>query len=374
MFRKPFLSLFALCLLIATLFSLFVTPKTTVAENSVEVIAAGLNNPRGLAFANNGALYVAEAGVGGAGPCIPGPEGDDVCFGDSGSITRIYNGQQDRIITGLSSLAPAGGGGAIGPHDINIVGRFAYIAVGLGADPAVLTDPVALGAVPNHLGELLRAYLPTGHYQEIGDLAGYEGANDPNGDGFDSNPYGVLAFSGRRLVVDAGGNSLLMVRGNNVSTIALFPDRLADAPPFLGLPPGTQIPMQSVPTAVAQGPDGAFYVSELTGFPFPVGGARIYRVEIGQAPEVYAEGFTNVVDITFGPGGTMYVVEITTNSLLSGDPTGALIAVHPDGSRDVVMSDGLLFPSGVAVGPDGALYVTNGGVFPGGGTVLRIAP
>ncbi len=54
--------------------------------------------------------------------------------------------------------------------------------------------------------------------------------------------------------------------------LAVFHARLVDAPPFLGLPPGTKIPMQAVPNSVVQGPDGAWYVGQLTGFPFPVGG------------------------------------------------------------------------------------------------------
>jgi hypothetical protein len=36
--------------------------------------------------------------------------------------------------------------------------------------------------------------------------------------------------------------------------------------------------MQAVPTSVAVAPDGAYYVGQLTGFPFPVGGARVFRV------------------------------------------------------------------------------------------------
>lgn len=374
MFKRKIILLGVLLLLATAIFNFGTGTGTAVADESVKVIAQGLNNPRGLAFAQNGALYVAEAGVGGAGPCMPGPEGGDVCYGDSSSITRIHHGQQTRVVTGLSSLAAPDGSAAIGAHKISIVGRLAYVTIGLGADPAVLNDPNGLGGVHNHLGELLKVDLRRGNLLSIGDLAAFEATNNPAGGPLDSNPYGVLALSGRQLVTDAGGNSLLVVRGGNVETMAVFPTRLADAPPFLGLPPGTQIPMESVPTAVVQGPDGAFYISELTGFPFPFGGSQIYRVEPGAAPTVYATGFTNVIDLAFAPDGTLFVLEITTNSLLSGDPTGALIRVNTDGSREIVLQDGLLFPGGVAVGPDGALYVTNGSIFPGGGMVLRIAP
>ena len=52
----------ALLLSIITL-SLAVT-TTTAGALTITPVASGLDNPRGLAFGPNGALYVAEAGVG----------------------------------------------------------------------------------------------------------------------------------------------------------------------------------------------------------------------------------------------------------------------------------------------------------------------
>jgi len=78
----------------------------------------GLNNPRGLAFCSNGSLYAAEAGVGGDGPSIESPEGGESCLGLTGSVTRIANHLQERVITGLPSLAGEDGSFAIGPSDV----------------------------------------------------------------------------------------------------------------------------------------------------------------------------------------------------------------------------------------------------------------
>jgi hypothetical protein len=59
---------------------------------------------------------------------------------------------------------------------------------------------------------------------------------------------------------------------------------------------------------------------------------------------------------------------------LSGDPTGAVIQVAPNGARLVLASEGLVNPSGVTVSPDGQLYVTNYGTSAELGQVVRIQP
>jgi hypothetical protein len=218
--------------------------------------------------------------------------------------------------------------------------------------------------------------VASGNWSTQSDIAAYEQANNPLGDELDTNPYGILARPGKQIMADAGGNDLLEIAANGrIRTLAVFPNRMVDAPPFLGLPPGTQIPMDAVPTTVIEGPNGNYYVGQLTGFPFPPGGANIYTVPAeGGAPVVALSGFTNIIDIAFGLDGSLYVLQISKNGLLSGDPAGALIRVAPNGTRTELAPGQLFLPGGIAVGPDGALYVTNWAVLPGGGQVLRIVP
>lgn len=359
------------------------------------VIAEGLDNPRGLAFGADGALYVAEAGRGGTGPCITGPEGDQNCFGLTGAVTRIKDGQQSRSLTGLPSLASPDGS-AIGPSDVSFLG-LGYLTIGLGADPAVRTQfppsprtfgqlttfaPGSPGATPridspvspairssgSTLRQLLALVPGLRRMVPPADVAGYEASANPDHGAVDSNPQAVYVDNRGAAVTDAGGNSLVRVGfDGRLQTLAVFDSRMVDAPPIPDLP--AQIPMQSVPTGVVAH-DGAYFVSELTGFPFQVGAARVHRVVPGRAPQVYATGLTNAIDLAFGPDGTLYVLEIAHNSLLAEKPAGALVKVTPGRAPEVVLG-GLNFPSGLTIRGNDA-YLSDCGVCSGGGRVLQV--
>src|SRR5690606_31280663 len=122
---------------------------------------------------------------------------------------------------------------------------------------------------------------------------------------------------GRTLVADAGGNVLLEIdsRGH-VDWVALFPEELvstANIKALAGCPDPVpdlafacelpdMMPAQPTPTSIAIGPDGAWYVGELKGFPAPTGESRIWRIEPGTrhadcatspACTVVADGFTS---------------------------------------------------------------------------------
>ena len=358
----------------------------------VDVIASGLDNPRHVAVGKDGDVYVAESGRGGdhatSKSCFDSAEGF-ACTGATGAITEIGRRGQRRIVTGLASFAPLTGDTAIGPHGIFADGKDIYFTNGGPTEPqrngeTVLRDPTLVREerVSRFYGTL-RKVERHGDHRKIADLWRFEYEHNPDAEAanpaIDSNAVDVYADHGRFFVADAGNNSVLHVgRWGGISPVAIFPNRDVDDP-FNPDPAGDPIPMQAVPTGVVKGPDGALYVSQLTGFPFPVGGANVYRIDSrGGPPKVYAKGFTTIIDLDFGRDGTLYVLQIDNDGLVPplGPLTeGALFAVprHGKGTPKRVDPPGrLTHPGGVAVGRKGVVYVTNRSTQAGAGEVLKI--
>jgi sugar lactone lactonase YvrE len=141
------------------------------------------------------------------------------------------------------------------------------------------------------------------------------------------------------------------------------------------------VPVQAVPTSVTVGPDGAYYVGQLTGGPYPVGGASVWRVVPGEDPTEYATVFTNVVGLGFAPDGTLYVAEMVHEGLMTlfagtgAPPIGAVLSVPPGGGAPTMVATGeqLMALGGLDVDGDGNVYVSTGSLGPGG-TLVRITP
>jgi hypothetical protein len=340
------------------------------ARSASSVVAEHLNSPRQLSFGPDGSLYVAEAGTGGNGRCVTGETGE-VCFGRTGSVTRVRHGVQRRVLTRLPSLAGMDAAEPIGPADVHVTRHGRYVlSIGIGQDT---TARRSLGRHARRMGTLVSGRF--GHRSRVlADLARFEAAHNPDhSEHRDSDPTGFLMTRHGYVATDSGGNTLVRTgrrhRGHlaHVRAVAVFPDVTVPEPS------GGTGPMQAVPTSVAVGPDGASYVSQLTGAPFPAGAAHIFRVVPGHAPSVYASGLTNVTDLAWSHG-RLYAVQIADDGLLAatGLPMGSLLRVHRgDNTTEDTVAGNLPAPYGVAI-RNGAAYVTTCSVCAGGGAVTRI--
>ncbi|GAA6616099.1 ScyD/ScyE family protein [Scytonema sp. NUACC26] len=346
-------------------------PGEPPQKPQIEVLASGLESPRKLSFGPDGALYVAEAGRGGPGASIPSPSqpGAILSYGATGAITRIQDGTVERVVTGLPSLALPDGGDASGVHDIEFdaYGN-AYAIVGFAGNPALrdsiiqVPDFSQLIAIDNFDGG--------SSWTRLIDFGAYELNNNPDGQDVNTNLYDLLIEDNTVYVLDTGGNDLFSQRafGGELTLKTVFPSRTATDPLT-----GESVVQQSVPTAVTVGADGAFYVSELTGYPLQAGAAQIYRLTADGQPEVYADGFTNIVDLASDKSGGFYVLEYDADGILTGSDAGALIYLSPDGKTRTTITDELVSPTGLTIGADGDLYISNKGFIAGQGEVLRLS-
>jgi hypothetical protein len=343
-----------------------------------DTVMSKLANPRGLAWGPEGALYVAEAGRGG--PATPGPcfisFAQTMCYGATGAVSRLRHGKQERVVSDLPSYAQVNSGRAEGPNGISLHGLGgAYVSIGLETDPSAVraqnetwTQFARLVHIaPSALSPGRGGGSSHGEWEFVADLGQYEITVNPDCGDIDSNPFGVLAEAGGVIVADAGGNALVRRAANgDLSNFAVFSNNTTVAGP--GCPPASS--RDFVPTSIITGPDGAYYIGHLNGLPILAGSSSVWRMEAGGVPVVYRAGFTWIIAMAFDPSGNLYVLQHSDGPFTNSN--GSLIRVSPDGTHTTMVSN-IPRPGGLAVGDDGAVYLsTAGGMnFKGEGVVLR---
>ncbi|MBN1963583.1 MAG: ScyD/ScyE family protein, partial [Anaerolineae bacterium] len=183
-------------------------------------------------------------------------------------------------------------------------------------------------------------------------LQGFEAANDPDGNGYDSNVSDIAwGPDGTLYITDAGGNDLLSwTEADGLQVVAAWPDN-------------------PVPTSIEVAENGDFYVGFL-GAGLAPGAAKIEHWSGGELVETFA-GLTTVTDILLA-GDTLYAVEMLSFSEAGPGP-GRIVTVDSMGATPV--AEGIPAPFGIAMGPDGDLYVSFGTIPLGPGivgSVLRL--
>jgi hypothetical protein len=243
-----------------------------------------------------------------------------------------------------------------------------------------------------------------GSARPIADVGAFEATVNPDQGVIDSNPFDLARLGGGRvLIADAAANALLIanrqgqldwvatlppedVPTDNVKELAGCPDAPPDLADACDLP--DQIPAEPVTTSVAVGPDGAYYLGELKGFPAPLGESKIWRIAPGTrharcgaspACSVVADGFTSIVDISFGPDATLHVVEIDEASWLAvelggEDAVGGTVDACAWGSWTCPEeATRLPIPIAVTVNRWGAVYAAIWALVPGQAKVIALS-
>jgi hypothetical protein len=310
----------------------------------------------GLADANNGSLFVADAGAG---------------------IVELRKGKGRLIaeLPGVTDVAP------IVPHIM-----FAT------------TGGVPDGPAPPTARKLFLILHESVH--EFADLGAFEASVNPDGGAIDSNPFDLAVTPHGIVVADAAANALLIVDWlGRVDWIATLPNEVvptsnvkalahcpAGPPPICGLPDA--IPAQPVTASVAIGPDGAYYVGELKGFPAPTGRSRIWRIapgtrhaQCGSSPKcsVVAQGFTSIIDLKVDSDGrTLYVVELDEASWFAieggfgGAIGGTVNACRLRTGGCSTIASGLTMPIAVTEGKKGQLFGLVNALIPGAAAVIPL--
>lgn len=329
---RPFAAIAGMAMAVLLLGSVFAQQ----APPPGTILAAGLNAPRGLHVLDDGSLLVAEGG------------GRVITVGTDGSINVIASGLPTE-----SFEDPPLGTVTIGPSSALPVGGGAYVVlIGEGPGPAFQS----LYLINNGIATKFR------DMQEVENANNYDGDVDIDGNPeLLSNPFDVTSDgAGGMYFTDSGANTVFHLADDGTLTaFAIFTNR---DNPLAGIVGGPT--MDQVPTGIARGPDGAVYITTLTGFPFPPGAGRIYRMEDGNGDgdaldegetTVVSEGITMATDLAFEPDGSILVTQFSNNAL--EELPGSLVRIAPNGTITTVV-EGLITPTAVAVGANGEIYVS----------------
>lgn len=334
--------------------------------------------PRGLATDGKGNLLVTDFGTGqndGRVWKIPvknfdrqaflinSVEGTEMVSGmPSVKIDTTFQGMPIKSIVGLTSVRLNGS---------------ALIALTNRITSKEEKDPL-VGLHDTPIASLLRINLETGNsargasaplkqalqpaqpkpFTLLASLWDFEDKYNPDKKDKECDPYDLAVRNGYAYATDAGGNFLLRVNlttreSNLYASFKQLPNPLYDSQQPANFQNRPE--RDPVPSGLTFGPDGALYVALLSGYPFPLGGAGIYRLEDKNGngnvldPDevrIAVDGLTSAVGVAFDAGGVMYTSEYSMD-LLKNTP-GRICQIR-DGKCAVTLTDKVISPTSIIV-------------------------
>ncbi len=302
------------------LFTLIITinalakSEITAPGDSIVLYASGLVNPIGIEVDSESRLWVAEQGTGN---------------NDSKISIVTTDGVVHPFIVGLPSQIIEGFPVGAGHVYFDIDGKL-LIVQGEGSDTLsesiLVVDTTGFTPGDPPLGRNdIEAYYNIGEFSL-------------NNGGSTTNPYTLtIGPNNDWFIVDAGFNGIIRRERTtgNLSVFAQF---------------GPVVPTGSVFVG------NKFYVGSLTSFPFPIGGAKIYEVDLTGNFSVYQENLTTIVDLDVDPlDNKLVCLQFAHFSAGFQSGTGALFKIN-NGTADTLVF-GFNLSAGMRFNSKGDLFV-----------------
>ncbi len=329
------------------------SPEATPVPG-VDIIANGLTNPRGLTWAPDGSLYLAQAGSGGS----TRVGSTQFYGGETSSIVAVADGCTTPVAEGFPSTYWQQRKWVWGVMDIAFLDGELYALHSGGEQGWHFPE------TPNGIYRV----KDDGTWVLVADLASWFKTNFPKNppDDFDRNGslFDMEAGDGRLWVTESNGGRLLTVTPDGA--ITLVADLSAQ---------------ERTPTGLALDGKGGAYIGYLTVISYQNGTSKVVHVDAKGVVSDQWTGLTAVNDVVLGPDGTLYAVEMGTGNpeespFINPDSGQIVHQTGPDSSETVATD--IPYPVMMGFRDDGTLYVAGPAFGPdrneGRGWLVRVVP
>jgi len=245
--------------------------------------------------------------------------------------------------------------GTVGVADVAFVGSTLF---------ALLAGGGCSHGNPDAPNGVIKVDVDHGTWSYIADLSAFVKTHPPANpapsiDDFepDGTWYGMIALRGNLYATEPNQQHIV-----SISPTTGKVDQLADISASSSLWVG--------PTALTY--HGNIFFGNLAPFPIDPGSANVFKLTPSGNFKLWRGDLTTVVGVAFDHRDRLYVLELSD---APGNPTpgdGKLIRISPSGEVQEIVT-GLVVPTALTIGPDGAVYISNFGAAPPGlGQIIRV--